>query len=287
MNNHTFKVLVTGASGKTGKSIIQALTSKGFPVRAFVRHAEKMELIGETGSIEVFVGNIESETDLLRSLEGMDGVYHICPNMYPNELLTGKALIESCQTAGVKRFVYHSVLHPQIQKMNHHWQKLLVEEALFESKLDYTILQPTVYMQNILGYKNSIEKGIYPLPYPGTSRLSMVDLQDIAEVAANIFSDTSSIGGIYELVGTNAITQFEVVDQLSKITGKTIEFNEIPLGEWEQTVRKGTLSEYAIVTLKSMFEYYGLFGLWGSPKALTNLLGRKPTTLEQFLEREF
>jgi NAD(P)H dehydrogenase (quinone) len=256
-------------------------------VRAFVHRTENSNSFDGSKNIETFVGNLESETDLLNSLTGVDGVYHICPNMYPNEFVTGKALIKACRSIGVKRLIYHSVLHPQIQKMNHHWQKLLVEEALFESDLDYTILQPTVYMQNILGYRKSIVEGFYSLPYPGSSRLSMVDLMDVAEVVAIVFTESNTIGGIYELVGTGPFSQFDVVDKLTKKFGRKIEFEEIPLIDWEQTARQSTLSEYAIITLKSMFEYYSNYGLWGSSIVLTNLLGRSPTTLEQFLDREF
>ena len=60
------------------------------------------------------------------------------------------AAIRAAQSAGVERFVYHSVLHPQVEIMAHHWQKMRVEEQLFESGLSFTILQPAAYMQNVL-----------------------------------------------------------------------------------------------------------------------------------------
>ncbi len=53
--------------------------------------------------------------------------------------------------SGVTRFVYHSVLHPQIEAMPHHWQKMRTEEMLFAAGFELTVLQPTAYMQNILG----------------------------------------------------------------------------------------------------------------------------------------
>ncbi len=74
--------------------------------------------------------------------------------------------------------------------MPHHRQKLLVEEKLFESGLDYSILQPSAYMQNILGYRNSIRAGSYPMPYPVSTMLSLVDLNDVAEVASNVITQS-------------------------------------------------------------------------------------------------
>ncbi len=64
--------------------------------------------------------------------------------------MIGKLVIDEARKAGVKHFVYHSVLHPQTEKMNHHWQKMHVEEMIFESGLPFTILQPAPYMQNLL-----------------------------------------------------------------------------------------------------------------------------------------
>ena len=74
--------------------------------------------------------------------------------------------MEAARTAGVKRFVYHSVLHPQTEEMPHHWQKLRVEEEIFRGGLPFTILQPCAYMQNVVAYLDDIVmKGRYVVPY--------------------------------------------------------------------------------------------------------------------------
>ena len=87
---------------------------------------------------------------LSRAMQGADAIYHICPNVSPHEIAFARPLIAAATDAEVARLVYHSVLHPQIEAMPHHWNKLRVEEMLFGSKLDVTILQPTAYMQNSL-----------------------------------------------------------------------------------------------------------------------------------------
>jgi uncharacterized protein YbjT (DUF2867 family) len=66
--------------------------------------------------------------------------------------------------------------------MDHHWQKLHVEEMIFESGLPFTIMQPAPYMQNLLaGQKGIIEDRIVRVPYSVHSKFSFVDLEDIAE----------------------------------------------------------------------------------------------------------
>ena len=62
-------------------------------------------------------------------------------------------LAEAARRAGIRHLVYHSVLHPQVEAMPHHWQKMRVEEQLFAAGLPYTILQPAAYMQNVLAHR--------------------------------------------------------------------------------------------------------------------------------------
>src|SRR5690606_34210295 len=99
----------------------------------------------------------------------------------------------------------------QTEEMPHHWNKLRVEAWLFESGLDYTILQPAAYMQNVLGnWRRLIEEGVYAVPYPAETRMSLVDLQDVAEVAATVLTDPGHTGAIYELAGPEALTQTQI-----------------------------------------------------------------------------
>ena len=82
-----------------------------------------------------------------------------------DEVAYARAVMAAAQAQGVKRFVYHSVLHPQIEAMPHHWQKMRVEEMLFAAGFEPTILQPTAYMQNILGAWRGVEtEGVFRFP---------------------------------------------------------------------------------------------------------------------------
>jgi uncharacterized protein YbjT (DUF2867 family) len=281
------KIIITGAAGKTGLSIIRGLADQHFEVTAVIHRQNQAEIVFKAGAVHSVLADYFDIETLRAAFMGKDAIYHICPNMSPDELKIGMEMIKRCQEAGVSQFVYHSVLHPHASKMAHHWQKLLVEEKLFESGLNYTILQPTAYMQNILGYAASINQGIYPMPYPVTSRLSLLDLADLAEAAVQIFKSDRYNHATYELVGTPPLSQVEVAEAISIATGGSVRAVEVPLSEWEDKARASEMAEYTRTTLKSMFEYYRDFGLSGNPNTLSWLLGRAPTTLSQFLTREF
>lgn len=280
-------ILVTGAAGKTGRAIIQALVQRGASVRGFVRRAGQVPGLETLGAEEVYVGDLLSQQDVEQSLSGVRAVYHLCPNVSPHEFRIGQTVIGAAKASGVEYCVFHSVMHPQTESMPHHWQKLRVEEYLFESGLPFTILQPTAYMQNLLGYWNSIlDKGIYPVPYSKDARSCLVDLRDVAEVAAKVLTEPGHEGATYELVGTGPMDQIEIARQLGVGLGRDVQVVEIDLDEWEAQARATGLGEYQITTLRGMFAYYDRFGFMGNPNVLRWLLGRPPTTLAAFIEKQ-
>jgi len=144
-------ILVTGAAGKTGKAVVAALAAKGVGVRALVRNLDHAGSLTALGAAEVSIGSFEDTRALALAAAGVQAIYHICPNVSAGEVAYAKAIVAAARDQGVRRFVYHSVLHPQIEAMPHHWEKMRVEEMLFASGFDLTILQPAAYMQNILG----------------------------------------------------------------------------------------------------------------------------------------
>ncbi|MFK7805293.1 MAG: NmrA family NAD(P)-binding protein [Anaerolineae bacterium] len=267
-------ILVTGSSGKTGRTIIQKLAQKQVAVRAWARRPKtKIE-----GAAELFVGDMTNPADWAKAFIGVTKIYHICPNMHPAEVEIGRMAIAAAQDANIDHFVYHSVLHPQIKAMPHHWNKLLVEEKLFESNLPFTIVQPTAYIQNLIPQFPAIQQdGVLRLPYPAEACISLVDLNDVAEAVAIVLTSGRFLGAILELVGTQPLSQTEVATILADTVGRDVKFSEIPLSQW--AADNASLPNYARETLLAMFRYYASYGLVGNSAVLEMILGRKPVGL--------
>ncbi|HUW14324.1 MAG TPA: NmrA family NAD(P)-binding protein [Anaerolineae bacterium] len=277
-------ILVTGAAGKTGRSVIRALAADGEPVRALVRRPEQAALVESLGARQVVVGDMLQPSTLAQAARGTRAVYHICPNVNPAEVDIGQVAISAARAAGVEHFVYHSVLHPQTEAMPHHWLKLRVEERLLESGLPCTILQPAAYMQNILARWDLItQAGIYRVPYGAATRLSMVDLEDVALAAARVLRDPGHVGATYELVGTQPMSQIEIAAVLSQETRRVVQTETMPLSEWEQQARSVGLGDYQVDALLKMFRYYERHEFGGNPQVLSWLLERRPTTFASFV----
>jgi NAD(P)H dehydrogenase (quinone) len=277
-------ILVTGASGKTGRAVVAALARVGADVRALVRRPDQIEALTGLGANEVLVADMRVTADLRRAAEGARGVYHICPNVSPDEVEIGILVVAAVREAGVEHLVLHSVLHPQTRQMPHHWSKMRVEEALLESGLNFTVLQSTAYMQNLLaGWRRITEDGILRNPYPVGTRLSLVDLEDVAEAAAIVLTQPGHVGATYELVGTEPMTQVEVAAALGEVLGRPVRAEAELVEAWE--ARATSLGDYQRATLMQMFRYYGRHGLVGNPNVLRWLLGREPTGLGEFARR--
>lgn len=261
------------------------LTEHGVAVRALVRNAQQADKVAGYSNTIPVIGNLLDEASLTKAVEGVNTIYIICPNMSPDELHIVQSIIRIAQQNNVPRIVYHSVLHPQVETMPHHWQKMRVEESLFASGLDFTILQPCAYMQNVLSGWQKILAGQYIVPYNLNTRISIVDLEDIAKVAAKVLIETGHSNAIYELSGPDNLTQHEVADQISEILKQPVIAIEQSRSNWRKNALESGMQIQQVELLIKMFEYYDKFGLIGNSSVLEYLLGRKPATFKQFITR--
>lgn len=276
-------ILVTGAGGKTGRAIIKTL-SDSESISALIHRQENVSALKSLGAEKVIIGDLRDDDAIRYSMQGVRAVYHICPNMSPDETKIGKLVINEARKAGVEHFVYHSVLHPQAEKMNHHWQKMRVEEMLFESELPFTILQPAPYMQNLLAsWKNIIDEGVLRVPYSIHSKFSFIDLEDLAEVAKIVLTEADHRNAMYELAGTLPVTHVEVAEIFSRALNREVGAEKEEIRDW--IARAKGLNDYATEHLVKMFAYYDEWGLAGNPNVLNWILRREPTALEAFVYR--
>lgn len=275
-------ILVTGAGGKTGKSLIKTLSTCE-SVCALVRREEQVSIATSLGAEKAVIGDMLDTAVIQAALQGARAIYHICPNMHPEEVKIGRLVIDEGKKAGIEHFVYHSVLHPQTEKMSHHWDKLRVEETLFESGLSFTVLQPAPYMQNLLGqWENILDTGVLRVPYSIHAPFSFVHLENLAETAAVVLKDDSHRGATYEIAGTQPMTHVEVAEIFGRILGQPVHAKQEEIKNWK--LRTVGINEFATESLIKMFEYYDRWGLVGNPNVLRWLLGHEPASMESFIK---
>ena len=250
---------VTGAQGKTGQAVIRAC-GQTWNIRALARNrhqAQRLEALG----CDVVVGDMTENSTLRELFKDAHSAYHICPNFHEGEVEIGAAV--ASQARELEHLVYHSVLHPQTQKMPHHWRKLLVEEILLEAKpLDVTFVRSAPYVQNLKPYiESALRNGELVLPYSVHARTAMVDLVDVGRAAAVLLSGELEAGCGWDLCGVGSISHEEIADLLTLLTGNVITAHEKP-------APADTPNE-----IQMMFDYMDQYGLQGSTAQLRALVG--------------
>ncbi len=272
------RVLCVGAGGAKAGLIVPQLAKRGVYVRGMIEKDSDRQAVLDKGASETFVGNLTDAAFVEEAVKGMDAVFYISPNAVQQEAEVGKTVVDISKRAGVRRFVFSSIFAP-ILSIPIHAAKAAIEEAILRSGLQYTILQPAMFYQNIAGtWDQLVKTGTYAEPWANDARLGRVDYWDVAECAAIALTEDRLLWAAYELCALDGINRIEIAALMSKIIGKNVK--PVALDADEVAKSAGP----AAPVLKSMFDYYGHYGLPGNPLTLRSILGREPRTLEGFIK---
>ena len=280
-------VLVTGASGRTGRRVISALARTELEVRAFIRRAEVAAEIESLGADQIALGDLFDAESLADALAGCGQVLHICPPMHPKETELARTVTDLCQRHGVGRMVLYSVLHPLATEVAHHARKLAAEQHLVGSGQPYTILQPARYMQHLVPIWNRVlETGVHDMPFSVDARFSVVDLGDLADAAAIVLSGDGHEGATYQLAGPQALNQRDMAGIISAVVGTPVHARAKGIDEFRREAAAAGMAAERIETMCTMNRHYDAHGLTGNANVLRWLLGREPTDFRTFVERD-
>ena len=279
-------ILVNAANGQQGKLLVPKLLGLGQEVRACVRSERSASELRAAGVTDVVVGDISQPDIIARAIRGVDTVYHVCPGINPREREMGLAWIDAAKAEGVKHFVFSSVLHAIITDLVQHEIKRDIEEYLVSSALEYTILQPTIYMAP-RRFTRVFETGVLRAGWSLDRHQSLVDIDDVTDVAAAVLVDGERhAGATYELVGAGRYTAHDMGAIIAKVFGKPIRVEEIG----PDAYLKGLFGDQDLSTMpheaavgRSLTQRYSSHDFIGNPNVLTWLLGRPPTSFEQFV----
>jgi uncharacterized protein YbjT (DUF2867 family) len=214
----------------------------------------------------------------------VDGVFHINPAFAPDEADLGVAMVEAAKAAGVNKFVFSSVIHPSISKMTNHASKQPVEEAMYESGLTFTVLQPTMFMQNLdSSWSAMLEQGRFVLPYSKQVKVSYVDYRDVAEAAAIALTEDKLDYGTFELCAPGMVSRIELAEMIGEALDRTIEAGEMPFDKWAQVAHMPDgLTKEGIMHMFADYDQYGFPG--GNALVLRAILGREPRTMKHYIQ---
>jgi len=281
-------VLITGASGSVGKAVLREAIRTGSNVRGMFRSKE--DAAKAPSGCEAVLADYADKQSLLKALDGVGSVYVVCSPI-PQLVELESNMIDACKEAGVKHVVLNSALGAgNYPKSFPGWHRK-VEDKLKSTGMSYTILRPNGFLQNIVGFNApSIRAQGTFYAAMGDAKVCYLDVSDIAVVAVKALEGGAHAGKTYELNGPEAISNQELAARISKMTGRTVTFVDIPESAQREAMLGLGMPEWQVTALLELQQYYKQGDGARTDGLLQTLLGRAPVTLDQYLAanaREF
>lgn len=234
-------------------------------------------------AVDVVHGDLADPDTLVEALNGADAVYHIAPAFSPHEVTFGRNVIAAATTAGVHRVVYHSVMRSMTPSMPHHWRKWMVEESLRSSQLDWTILRPAMYMQTPIAFLNA-SRTTMALGLSPRRLFTPVDVEDVAQAAAEVLLTSGHTGRAYELAGTEVLSMRNMAERMAQAWGHPVVIRRLP-SALVALVASRRYGQGSYRPIKAMFDHYNTDGFVGSSDDLRALLDRPPASFDVAMRR--
>src|ERR1700733_1367410 len=219
------RVLVTGASGRVGRAVVDSLIAAGVPVRALRRRPEATAL---PANVEVVTGDLTVPESLDAALRDVGAVFLV----WTVPLASAPAVVERL-AARARRVVFlsspHQTPHPFFQQPNP--MAVLhadIERLIAATGLESTIIRLGMFASNALSWWAAAIRagGVVRWPY-GAAQTAPVDERDVAAVAARTLYQDGHAGGDYVLTGPESLSQAEQVGIIGDVLGRRIKFEEL------------------------------------------------------------
>ena len=279
-------ILVTGSTGVVGSRVVANLAAKGAEVHALARSPEKVTFPDGVTPVKADLMDVEATRKAIAQASTLFLLNAVTPDELTQALLT----LSLAREAGVKGIVYLSVFHADLfTDVPHFTGKYAVERMIEDCDLPATILRPNYFMQNDTALKDAIMgHGVYPQPI-GSKGFSMVDVRDIAEVAASSLLKRENAAAplpreTIELVGPDALTGDAVAKIWSEILGRDIRYGGDDLAALEKQVA-AFAPGWMARDFRLMFARQQQLGMKASPEAvarMTDALGHAPRSYRDF-----
>ncbi len=278
-------ILVTGATGRQGGAVARRLLAEGYTVRAMTRKPaeDKAGLLASLGA-NVIYGDFDDPKSLEKALEGVWGVFAV-QNTWEagveREEEQGKRLAEIARRKDVFHYVYTSVGSAHRQTGIPHFEnKFRIEETIRLLRFpSYTILRPVFFMENFTSpsFKPDLLRGKLPMGIGPSTKLQMIAVDDIGAYGLLAFEQQERMKRVELDIAGDELTLPEAARVLSSVTGRTIEFAEVP----RDLVRK-TSADYAL-----MLEWFDRIGYNADIAGNAKRYGIRPTRFAEWAERTY
>ncbi|WP_175922757.1 SDR family oxidoreductase [Burkholderia latens] len=279
-------ILVTGATGRVGRHVVHQLVERGADVRVLVRDPSKADF---PAAVAVVQGDMLDLDALRTAFTGVRTLF-LLNGVAGDEFTQALIALNVARDAGIERVVYLSVMHAdRFANVPHFAVKSGAERMIEQAGFSATILRPAYFMENERMVKDVIAgHGVYPMPI-GSKGVAMVDVRDIAEVAAiELIRRNDAPGKLpvetINLVGPDTLTGPQLASIWSEVLGRPVAYGGDDPAAFENNLTS-FMPKWMAYEMRLMAERYvtdGMVPLAGDVARLTAILGRPLRTYRDF-----
>ncbi len=227
------QITVIGAGGNTGSAVARLALENGHDLRAVVRNPDSCVKLARSGA-EIIAADLDDRKGVFSALNGVEAVYYCSPlpvghdEPFTVELSRGRDLINAAQSAGAKHFVMLSAMGPETARgVALIETKRAIERDLAASSLAYTILRPSMFMDNVAmaGPQALLGAGL-AWPFSESALIQPIAAADIAQIAFRAMTSGPRHRS-FDLVGPEALTFPQIASELGRAMGSEVRFTAI------------------------------------------------------------
>ncbi|MDB5848323.1 MAG: NmrA family transcriptional regulator [Rhodoferax sp.] len=278
------KVLITGATGDTGRAAVKASITLGLDVRALVHRldarAEALQALGA----EVVVGDLLDIDSVVAAMAGVEAAYLVWP-VQPGLVQATVNFAQAAKEAGVA-----TVINLSQRSANRHSQSassrdtFLAEQVLNWSGLPVIHLRPTYFLEWLLypWQLPFLKQGVLRMPV-GQGRHAPIAADDQGRaIAALLKNPAPHIGQTIALSGPVEMDHTQMAAELSEALGRTIRFQDLPIADYTASIEAMGVPPYIVQHLGGAMADYHNGAMAGADDNVEQLTGRRSMTVGEF-----
>jgi len=276
------RILITGATGNVGTELAKMLSAQEVPFRAMVRSIKEVDRLAALEGVELVTGDFNDESSVASALKDVQQAF-LLTNSSEQAETQQSTFVDAASRAGTKHIVklsqWAADAKSPVRFLRYH---AMVERRIKDSGIAYTFLRPNLFMQGLLGFRESIAKQRKFFAAIGDARISAVDVRDIAAVAAVALTKAGHEGKTYNITGPEALTHREMAEKLSDALSRKIEFVDV-----SPEAMRGALAAAGVPDWQAdgLIEDYAHYSRGEASEVATGVLeatGKPPRSFDDF-----
>jgi uncharacterized protein YbjT (DUF2867 family) len=287
-------VLVTGAGGGVGRTVVELLRGRGLPVRAMAHHDdERADALRVLGA-QVVVGDLTRPSDVAQALRGAGRMF-FGMSVSPSYVEAAAAVAAAARAVGTLEALV-GISQMTVSQMDvesteeSHQQRLhwLSEQVLNWSALPVVHVRPTIFLDNplftTLAAQSIADDGTLRFPF-GSGRTSPVAADDVARVVAAILEDPGPhVGKVHELTGPRSQEMTGVAEEYARALGRPVSYVDVPLDDWvDHVLSRAGLGPHVEEHIATMARLHRQNRYDRSTRTVELITGRPAQTIEEFV----